>query len=87
MRSLSNQVMERPNINKDNWIQATCYISEVTSRPDEPNHFNEAWNHHSPNYRKKWREAITKELYCMGNKKAWRALRTTDVPKTDNYYM
>ena len=55
--------------------------SAVTSGPDEPNHFNEALDHHSPNDRKKWREAITKELYCMGNKKVWRAIRKTDVPK------
>ena len=49
MRSPSNQAMERANINMDNWIQETCYMSVVTSGPDEPNHFNEAWNHHSPN--------------------------------------
>ena len=60
MRSLSNQVMERPNTNKDNWIQETCYMSEVTSRPDDPNQINEAWNHHSPNDRKKWREVLLK---------------------------
>ena len=39
MRSPSNQAMERANINMDNWIQETCYISVVTSGPDEPNIF------------------------------------------------
>ena len=45
MRSPSNQAMERANTNMDNWIQETCYISAVTSGPDEPSNFNEAWNH------------------------------------------
>ena len=66
MRSPSNQAMERANINMDNWIQETCYISAVTSGPDERNNFNEAWNHLCVNERRKWREATTKELYCMG---------------------
>ena len=61
MRSPSNQAMERSNINMDNWIQETCYLSAVTAGPDEPNNFNEAWNHQCPNERGKWREAITKE--------------------------
>ena len=49
MRSQSDQAMERANINMDNWIQETCYMSAVTSGPDEPNNFNEAWNHQSLN--------------------------------------
>ena len=69
MRSPSNEAMERANVNRYNWIQETCYISAVTSDPDEPNNYNEAWNHQSPNERRKWREAITKELYNMENKK------------------
>ena len=81
MRSLSNQAMERANINKHNRIQETCYMSVVTSRPDEPNNFNETWDHQSPNDKKKWREAITKELYCMENKKVWRTICKTDMPK------
>ena len=71
MRSPSNQAMERASINMDNWIQETCYMSAVTSGPDEPN----------LNERRKWREAITKELYCMENKKVWRTIHKTDVPK------
>ena len=38
MRSPSNQEMERASISMDNWIQETCYMSVVTSGPDEPNH-------------------------------------------------
>ena len=50
--------MERANLNMDNWIQETCYMSVVTSGPDEPNHFHEAWNHHSPNDRKKGEKVL-----------------------------
>ena len=49
MRSPSNQAMERAHINMNNWIQETCYLSALTSGPDEPNDFNEAWNHQCPN--------------------------------------
>ena len=81
MRSPSNHAMERANINMDNWIQETCYnISAVTSGPDEPNNFNEAWNHQNHNEQRKWRDAITKELYCMENKKVWKIKYKTDIP-------
>ena len=69
MRSPSNQAMERANINMDNWIQETCYMSAVSSGPDEPKE------------RGKWREAITKELYCMENKTVWRTMLKMDVPR------
>ena len=42
MRSPSTQAMERANINMDNWIKETCYISVVTSGPDAPSSFDEA---------------------------------------------
>ena len=70
VRSPSNQTMERANISMDPWIQETYYISTATSGPDEPNNFNEAWNHHCIKERRKWREAIAKELYCMENKRS-----------------
>ena len=72
MRTPSNQAMERANINMDYWNQETCSISGVTSGPDEPSNFKEAWNHQCLNERRKWREAITKELYCMETKKSGR---------------
>ena len=82
MRSPSNQSMERENINMDNWIQETCYISAITSGLDKPNNFNEAWNHQCQSDRRKWRVAITKELYCIENKKVWKIIHKTDIPKT-----
>ena len=42
--SQSDEAMERANINMDIWILETCYKSAITSGPDEPNNFNEAWN-------------------------------------------
>ena len=69
MRSPSNQAMERANVNMDNWIQETWYMSAVTSEPDEPNNFNEAWIHQSQNERRKWREAITKRIALCGKQK------------------
>ena len=38
------------------------------------------WNHQSHDERRKWRKAITKELYCMENKKVWRIKYKTDMP-------
>ena len=70
MRSPSNHAMERANISIDNWIQETCYMSAVTSGPDEPNNFNEAWNHQCPNERGKWREAINKRVILYGKQKS-----------------
>ena len=80
-RSLSNQAMERTIIIMDNWIQETCYISVVASGPNDPNNFNEAWNHQCRNGRGKCNEAFTKEFDCMENIKVWKIIHKTDVPK------
>ena len=80
MRSPCNQALERHNIKMENWIQETCYISAVTSGPDEPNNFNEAWNHQDHNEHRKWRAAIAKELYCMKYKTCCKIKYKTDVP-------
>ena len=48
--------------------------------PYEPSNFNEAWNHQCLNERRKWREATTKELDCMENKKVWKNIHKTDLP-------
>ena len=72
MRSPSNQTIEKANIHKDNWIQETCYISVVTSGPDEPSNSKEASNHLCLNERRKWREAITKNYTVWKTKKSGR---------------
>ena len=38
---------------------------------DEPNNFNEAWNHHDEFQRKQWRDAISKEFKTMHDHKVW----------------
>ena len=81
MRLPNHQEMEKADMTMNNWIQQTCYMSAATSGPEEPNTFNDAWNHHSPKERTKWREAITKELYCMEEKSIWKETRKPDVPK------
>ena len=65
----SNQAMETANINMDNWIQETCYMSAVTSGPNEPYNFNEAWNHQSQMKKGNRREAITKNYTVWKTKK------------------
>ena len=72
MRSPSNQTIEKANIHKDNWIQETCYISVVTSGPDEPSNSKEASNHLCLNERRKWREPITKNYTVWKTKKSGR---------------
>ena len=43
--------MERADLTMEDWIQANCLISAVTSGPTEPKTFQEAW--HCPNEKKK----------------------------------
>ena len=68
-------------------IQETCYMSAVTSGPDE--HMNQIilMKHGTINLqmiKKKWREAIRKELYCMENKKVWRTNVKQMCQKTED---
>ena len=46
MFSPRNESMESTEFTMEEWIQETCLISAVTSRPTEPKTFQEAW--HSP---------------------------------------
>ena len=55
--------MERANIIMDHWIQETHYISGVASGPDEPNNFNEAWNHQCLNERKNGEKQQQRIIY------------------------
>ena len=68
MRSPSNESTERANINRDNWIQEIHYISVVTSDPDEPNNFNEASNHQSPNERRNGEKQLQKNYIIRKTK-------------------
>ena len=48
---------------------------------EEPNSFQEAWNHHDKKQRVKWREAIRKEFHDMIYKQqVWRKIKKWDIP-------
>ena len=55
----------------NNWVQESCFKSALTSDPEEPKTFNEAWNHQEQKIRNLWREVIKKALNSMEFKKVW----------------
>ena len=46
-----------------------------------PELFEHAWNHEDEWQRKKWREAIIKELYKMESLRVWKKIKWMDIPK------
>ena len=70
---------QHADINLDDWAQESCFMSALTSDPEEPRTFNEAWNHQEPKIRNLWREAIEKELNNMEFMKVW-----TEKQKDEN---
>ena len=53
----------------------------LTSTYTEPTNFEEAWENPDLQTRKKWREAIIKEINEMVNKQVWQEVKLKDVPK------
>ena len=51
LSSPRNESMERADLRMEDWIQETCLISAVTSRPTEPKTFQEAWHYTVENER------------------------------------
>ena len=49
---------EHTDLNLDDWVQESCFISALTSDPEEPKPFRESWNHQEPKLRNLQREAI-----------------------------
>ena len=47
---------------------------------EEPECFQDAWNHSDPVQCKKWRAAIRKEFHDMIKRKVWRVIRKRDIP-------
>ena len=47
---------------------------------DEPNNFNDAWNHHDEFQRKQWRDAISKEFKTMHDHKVWNLIDRRQIP-------
>ena len=60
-----NESMERADLTMEDWIQETCLISVVTSRPTEPKTIQEAWHCPIEKENDKWRAAIRKEIRNM----------------------
>jgi Reverse transcriptase (RNA-dependent DNA polymerase) len=48
---------------------------------ENPKSYKEAWNHKDPFQREKWREAITKELTKMEEKKVWHKISQSQLEK------
>ena len=71
---------EHVDLNLDNWIQESCFMSALMSDPEEPKTFKEAWNHQEPKIRKLWREVIKKELDNMEFKKVWTEKQKNEIP-------
>ena len=65
LSSPTNESMERADLTMEDWIQETCLISAVTSGPNEPKTFQEAWHYPAENERDSWRAAIRKEIRSM----------------------
>ncbi|KAL7571065.1 hypothetical protein ACA910_003779 [Epithemia clementina (nom. ined.)] len=72
--------MDRVGLTIDDWLSEMCLVSAVTSDPDEPKDFQEAWHHPDLEARAKWRAAIKKELRCMREKGVWRKIDRRNVP-------
>ena len=80
MSSLKNESMERADLSMEDWIQETCLISAVTSRPTEPKTFQEAWHFDIEKERNNWRTAIRKEMRSMVDREVWRKTERKKIP-------
>ena len=80
LSSPTNESMERADLTMEDWIQETCFISAVTSGPNEPKTFQEAW--HSPvmEERENWQKAIRKEIKSMIDRGVWRKVEKKNIP-------
>ena len=47
---------------------------------DEPNNFNDAWNHHDEFQHKQWQDAISKEFKTMHDHKVWNLIDRRQIP-------
>ena len=72
--------MERADHTMEDWIQETCLISAVTSRPTEPKTFQEAWHYPVESERGNWRVAIRKKIRSMIERGVWRKTDRKRIP-------
>ena len=67
------------DLNLDDWVLESCFMSAMTSDLKGPGTFIEGWNHQEPKIGNQWREAIKKE-YNMEYKKVWTEKQKNEIP-------
>ena len=80
LSSPTNESMERADLTMEDWIQETCFISAVTSGPNEPKTFQEAWHNPVNEERENWQKAIRKEIKSMIDRGVWRKVEKKNIP-------
>ena len=80
LSSPTNESMERADLTMEDWIQETCFISAVTSGPNEPKTFQEAWHSLVKEERENWQKAIRKEIKNMIERRVWRKVDRKNIP-------
>ena len=78
--SPTNESMERADFTLEEWIQDTCLISSVTSGPNEPKSFQEAWHSPAEEERNNWQMVIRKEIKSMIERGVWRKVDRKNIP-------
>ena len=80
LSSPTNESMEIADLTLEDWIQATCLISAVTSGPTELKTFQEAWYSPVEEERNNWQMAIRKEIKSMIDRGVWRKVDRKNIP-------
>ena len=80
LSSPTNESMERADFTLEEWIQETCLISAVTSGPNKPKTFQEAWHSPVEEERNNWQMAIRKEIKSMIERGVWRKVDRKNIP-------
>ena len=80
LSSPTNESMETADLTMEDWIQETCFISAVTSGPNEPKTFQEAWHSPVKEVRENWQKAIRKEIKNMIERGVWRKVDRKNIP-------
>ena len=80
LSSPTNESMERADFTLEEWIQETCLISAMTSGPNEPKTFQEAWHSPVEEERNNWQMAIRKENKSMIEIGVWRKVDRKNIP-------
>ena len=86
LSSPTNESMERADLTMEDWIQETCFISAVTSGPNEPKTFQEAWHSPVKEERENWQKAIRKEIKNMIERGVWRKVNRKYSKQQKTYW-